>query len=41
MCCVALDAPESAVRVPANADVDHVGRFAARGDDAVGAGFVD
>ncbi len=29
--CVALDAPDSAVRVPANADVDHVGRFDANG----------
>ena len=39
--CVALDAPDSAVRVPANADVDHVGRFDANGDVTLGTGFVD
>jgi hypothetical protein len=41
VCCVALDAPESAVSVPANADVDHVGKFDARGDVTLGTGFVD
>lgn len=41
MCCVALDAPDSAVSVPANADVDQVGRFDARGDVTLGTGFVD
>lgn len=40
-CCVALDAPDSAVSVPANADVDHVGRFAASGEVTVCAGFSD
>lgn len=41
MCCVALDAPDSAVSVPANADVDQVGRLDARGDVTLGTGFVD
>lgn len=37
--CAALGAPESAVNVPANAEVDQLGRFAARGDVVLGAGF--
>ena len=38
---MALDAPESAVSVPANAEVDQVGKLDARGDVALGTGFVD
>ena len=41
MCCVVLDAPDSAVRVPANADVDHVGRLDDNGDETPPAGLVD
>jgi len=41
VCCVALDAPESAVSVPANALVDQVGRFEASGDVTVGTGLVE
>jgi hypothetical protein len=41
VCCVALDAPDSAVRVPANALVDHVGKFDAKGLETVAAGFDD
>ena len=40
VCWVALDAPERAVRVPANADVDHVGKFEAKGDVATAAGLL-
>lgn len=40
-CCVVLDAPESAVNVPAKADVDHVGKLAARGEVTVCVGFED
>ena len=39
--CAALDAPLSAVSVPANADVDQLGRFDARGDVVVWIGFDD
>ena len=41
MCCVALDAPDSAVSVPANALVDHVGKFEAKGLETLAAGFDD
>ena len=39
--CATLDAPDSAVNVPANALVDHEGRFADRGAGADAAGFDD
>lgn len=39
--CVALVAPDNAVRVPANADVDQVGRLDESGEDTVGAGLVE
>ena len=39
--CATLDAPERAVRVPANAEVDQEGRFADRGDGATWAGFAE
>lgn len=38
---MALDAPDNAVNVPANADVDHVGRLADNGDVAAAAGLVE
>ena len=41
VCCVVLDAPESAVSVPANAEVDQFGRFADNGDVMLGAGLVE
>jgi hypothetical protein len=41
VCCVALDAPDNAVSVPANALVDHVGRLDARGVVTPPAGFDD
>ena len=37
--CAALDAPESAVRVPANAEVDQLGRLDARGEEVFWAGL--
>ena len=40
-CCPALDAPDNAVNVPANAEVDQVGRFDESGEVIVGAGFVE
>lgn len=41
VCWVALDAPDNAVRVPANALVDQVGRFDASGDVTVATGLDD
>jgi hypothetical protein len=41
VCWGALEAPDNAVSVPAKADVDHVGRLAARGDVTVITGFVE
>jgi len=38
---VALDAPDNAVNVPANADVDHVGKFADNAEPVIGVGFVE
>ena len=38
--CAAPDAPDNAVSVPANAEVDQDGRFADKGDDTLAAGFV-
>ena len=39
--CWTLDAPESAINVPANADVDHVGKFDDNGELMLAAGFVE
>jgi hypothetical protein len=39
--CGALDAPDKAVNVPANADVDQLGRLAARGDAVDGIGLFE
>lgn len=41
VCWGALEAPDNAVSVPAKADVDHVGRLAARGDVTLITGFVE
>ena len=41
VCWGALEAPDNAVSVPAKADVDHVGRLAARGDERLVTGFVE
>ena len=37
--CATLDAPDKAVSVPANAEVDQLGRFDASGDVVVCTGF--
>jgi hypothetical protein len=39
--CTTLDAPDRAVNVPANADVDHAGRLADRGDGAAWLAFAE
>jgi hypothetical protein len=38
---VAADAPDSAVKVPANADVDQLGKLAASGDATEGTGLLE
>ena len=41
VCWGALEAPDNAVSVPAKADVDHVGKFAASGEVRLATGFVE
>jgi len=38
---VVLEAPDNAVNVPANAEVDQVGKLADKGDARLGVGLVD